>query len=79
MLTPAQEAFASCCGDGTIQAAEAIWVIRIVSLSERLPFDALSMEFMRHQAPPHCPVCGDQPTIKGLIDYDEFCGAAAVR
>jgi adenylyltransferase/sulfurtransferase len=23
---------------------------------------------------PRCPVCGDHPTIKQLIDYEEFCG-----
>ena len=22
----------------------------------------------------NCPVCGDQPTIKELIDYEDFCG-----
>ena len=22
---------------------------------------------------PHCPVCGDNPTQTGLIDYEEFC------
>ena len=23
---------------------------------------------------PECPVCGDHPTIRELIDYEEFCG-----
>ena len=23
---------------------------------------------------PKCPMCGDNPTIKQLIDYDQFCG-----
>ena len=23
---------------------------------------------------PACPICGDHPSIKGLIDYEEFCG-----
>jgi len=23
---------------------------------------------------PACPICGDNPTIKELIDYEEFCG-----
>ena len=23
---------------------------------------------------PDCPVCGDHPTVKQLIDYEEFCG-----
>jgi adenylyltransferase/sulfurtransferase len=25
---------------------------------------------------PECPLCGDNPTIKELIDYDQFCGVA---
>ena len=24
---------------------------------------------------PACPICGDHPTIKELIDYDQFCGS----
>jgi adenylyltransferase/sulfurtransferase len=51
-------------------------------LNERLLlFDALTMEFrqVRIKRDPNCPVCGDNPTIKTLIDYDEFCGAAASR
>jgi len=23
---------------------------------------------------PNCPVCGENPTVKELIDYEEFCG-----
>ena len=23
---------------------------------------------------PNCPICGDNPSIKQLIDYDQFCG-----
>jgi adenylyltransferase/sulfurtransferase len=26
---------------------------------------------------PTCPVCGDNPTITQLIDYEQFCGAKA--
>ena len=25
---------------------------------------------------PECPVCGDHPTVRELIDYDQFCGIA---
>jgi adenylyltransferase/sulfurtransferase len=25
---------------------------------------------------PACPICGDRPTIKALIDYEQFCGVA---
>ena len=41
-----------------------------------LLFDALSMHFqkLKIRRDPHCPVCGDNPTQTGLIDYEEFCG-----
>jgi adenylyltransferase/sulfurtransferase len=38
--------------------------------------DALAMRFreMRVRKNPECPVCGANPTIKDLIDYNQFCG-----
>jgi adenylyltransferase/sulfurtransferase len=64
---------------GSIQAVETIKQILGVgeSLSGRLLIiDALSMEFrtvkLRRNA--GCPLCGDNPTIKELIDYEAFCG-----
>src|SRR5437870_5117367 len=42
-----------------------------------LHFDALKVHFreLKLRRDPHCPVCGENPTIFGPIDYDEFCGA----
>ncbi len=42
-----------------------------------LLYDALSLEFrtVRIRRDPACPLCGESPTITGLIDYEEFCGA----
>ena len=42
-----------------------------------LLFDSLSMEFREVKIPrdPNCPLCGDNPTIHELIDYEAFCGA----
>jgi adenylyltransferase/sulfurtransferase len=39
-------------------------------------FDALKMQFreFKLRKDPKCPVCGDNPTITELIDYDQFCG-----
>jgi adenylyltransferase/sulfurtransferase len=39
-------------------------------------FDGLDFEWREVQIrrDPECPVCGDNPTVRGLIDYDEFCG-----
>lgn len=64
---------------GVIQATEAVkYVLGIGnSLKGRLLiYDALSMEFREVKVPkdPNCPVCGETPTIKELIDYENFCG-----
>ena len=39
-------------------------------------FDALGMKFreMKLRKDKDCPICGDHPTIKELIDYEQFCG-----
>jgi sulfur-carrier protein adenylyltransferase/sulfurtransferase len=41
-----------------------------------LLYDALKTEFrkLKLRKDPQCPVCGDNPTITKLIDYEEFCG-----
>jgi rhodanese-related sulfurtransferase len=41
-----------------------------------LLYDALTMRFreLKLRRDPACPVCGDQPTVRALIDYDQFCG-----
>ena len=46
-------------------------------VSRLLLFDALAMEFrnVKLRRDPNCPLCGDNPTITELIDYEEFCGA----
>ena len=68
---------------GSIQATETLKLILGIgeSLSGRLLLiDALSMEVRRLKIrrDPKCVVCGDNPTVTELIDYDVFCGAAPV-
>ncbi|MBA3969016.1 MAG: molybdopterin-synthase adenylyltransferase MoeB [Gemmatimonadetes bacterium] len=65
---------------GSIQAAEAIKLLLGVGdslLGRLLLFDALGMGFreMRLRKNPDCPMCGAQPQIRELIDYERFCGA----
>ena len=38
--------------------------------------NALDMKFreVKLQKDPECPVCGKNPTITKLIDYEQFCG-----
>ncbi len=66
----------------SIQATEAIKIIAGMgtSLSGRLVlYDALGMRFEELQAnrKPACVVCGDQPSVTELIDYQQFCGVPA--
>lgn len=64
---------------GTIQANEVIKVIlgaEGILLNRLLLFDAWKMRFreLKLRKNPDCPICGANPTIKELIDYEEFCG-----
>jgi len=64
---------------GVIQATETIKLIlgQGDSLIGRLLLvDALGMKFreLKLRKNPDCPVCGKNPTITQLIDYEEFCG-----
>ncbi len=64
---------------GVIQATEAIKLIIGQGeplIGRLLLFDALKMKFreLRLRRNPECPLCGENPTIKELIDYDQFCG-----
>ena len=66
---------------GSIQAVEALKLIMGIgeSLTSRLLLiDALSMDFRQVRIPknPNCPLCGDNPTVTELIDYEVFCGVA---
>lgn len=67
---------------GAIQATEAIKLIlgEGDTLAGRLLLiDALRMEFreLSIRRDPSCPVCGDDPSVTELIDYELFCGEAA--
>ena len=68
---------------GSIQATETVKLIMGVgeSLSGRLLLiDGLDMDFttVKLRRNPECPLCGDNPTVTELIDYDAFCGMPAV-
>jgi molybdopterin/thiamine biosynthesis adenylyltransferase/rhodanese-related sulfurtransferase len=64
---------------GVIQATEAIKLILGKGsplIGRLLLVDALSMRFreLKLRKNPECPVCGDNPTVTELIDYQHFCG-----
>ena len=64
---------------GSIQSTEALKYILGIgeSLESRLLIiDALSMTFREFKLKrnPNCPLCGDNPSVTELIDYEIFCG-----
>jgi sulfur-carrier protein adenylyltransferase/sulfurtransferase len=71
-----------CASIGSIQVNEAIKLITGIgeSLVGRLMiYDALDMTYrsVTVRKDPECPVCGKNPTITELIDYEEFCGTVS--
>ena len=67
---------------GSVMAIEAIKLILGIGeplVGRLLLFDALAMEFrqVKTRRDPKCPLCGENPTVTELIDYDEFCGFPA--
>ena len=66
---------------GSIQAIETIKLLLDVGdllVGRLLVFSALEMSFADYvvKRDPDCPVCGDSPKIRELIDYEAFCGTA---
>ena len=64
---------------GVIQATETIKLILGIGeplIGRLLLVDALGMNFrtLKLRKNPNCPVCGTNPTVTELIDYDQFCG-----
>jgi len=64
---------------GTIQATEAIKLILGIGdplIGRLLLYNALDLtfEFVKLRKNPKCKVCGPNPEVTGLIDYEAFCG-----
>ncbi|HTA67968.1 MAG TPA: molybdopterin-synthase adenylyltransferase MoeB [Bryobacteraceae bacterium] len=64
---------------GLIQATETVKLILGIGeplVGRLLLYDALAMRFreLKLRRNPECPACGDHPTIRELIDYQQFCG-----
>jgi sulfur-carrier protein adenylyltransferase/sulfurtransferase len=63
---------------GVIEALEAVKLILgkgDTLVGRLLHFNTLTMEIntLKLRRDPNCPMCGDNPTIHQLIDYEEFC------
>ncbi len=71
-----------CASIGAIQATEAIKVLTGIGeplVGSLMVYDALEMSYrkIKVRKDPECPLCGKNPTISGLIDYDAFCGTVS--
>ncbi|HEX6486062.1 MAG TPA: adenylyltransferase/sulfurtransferase MoeZ [Nocardioidaceae bacterium] len=69
-----------CAGIGSIQVNEAIKLLTGIGeplLGQLMIYDALEMEYrkIKVRKDPNCAICGENPTVTELIDYDTFCGA----
>ncbi len=69
-----------CASIGSIQVNEAIKLLTGIGeplLGKLMIYDALEMEYrkIKVRKDPNCAICGENPTVTGLIDYDAFCGA----
>ena len=68
------------CGTiGSLQTTEAVKLITgtgDLMIGRMLIYDALELTFreLKVRKDPECPVCGKNPTVTRLIDYDAFCG-----
>jgi adenylyltransferase/sulfurtransferase len=71
-----------CASIGSIQVNEAIKVIAGIGeplVGRLVVYDALEMAYrtINVRKDPDCPVCGENPTVTELIDYEEFCGTVS--
>jgi molybdopterin/thiamine biosynthesis adenylyltransferase/rhodanese-related sulfurtransferase len=69
-----------CASIGSIQVNEAIKLLTGIgdpAVGKLVIYDALELEWrkLKVRKDPSCALCGENPTVTGLIDYDAFCGA----
>ncbi len=71
-----------CASIGSIQVNEAIKLLTGIGdplVGQLMIYDALEMSYrkLKVRKDPDCALCGQHPTVTGLIDYDTFCGAVS--
>ena len=69
-----------CASIGSIQVNEAIKLIAGIgdpAVGQLVIYDALELSWrkLKVRKDPNCALCGEHPTVTGLIDYEAFCGA----
>ena len=73
-----------CASIGSIQVNEAIKMLTGIGeplVGRLMIYDALEMEYrkLKVRKDPNCALCGENPTVTELIDYDAFCGAVSTE
>jgi adenylyltransferase/sulfurtransferase len=71
---------------GLVALVQATEVVKLVTgigeplVGRLLLIDALRMEFhqFRLHKDPDCALCGEHPSVTGLVDYEGFCGVPAL-
>jgi len=71
-----------CASIGSIQVTEAIKLLTGIGeplLGGLVVYDALEMTYrkIKVRKDPQCAICGENPTVTGLIDYEDFCGGVS--
>jgi len=71
-----------CASIGSIQVNEAIKLLTGIGeplVGRLMIYDALEMEYrkLKVRKDPNCALCGENPTVTELIDYETFCGAVS--
>jgi adenylyltransferase/sulfurtransferase len=71
-----------CAAIGAVQGTEAVKLLMGIGqplVGRLLIYDALEMTYreVKVRKDPECPICGKNPTITSLIDYDSFCGVVS--
>src|SRR4029078_6666879 len=71
-----------CASIGSIQVNEAIKLLTGIGeplVGRLMIYDALEMTYrsVKVRKDPECPLCGKNPTITELIDYEAFCGTVS--
>ncbi len=69
-----------CASIGSIQVTESIKLLAGIGdplVGRLMVYDALEMSYreVKIRKDPHCAVCGENPTVTELIDYEAFCGS----
>ncbi|GAA5156518.1 adenylyltransferase/sulfurtransferase MoeZ [Nocardioides marinquilinus] len=73
-----------CASIGSIQVNEAIKVLTGIgdpAVGKLVIYDALELEWrkLKVRKDPNCALCGENPTVTDLIDYESFCGAISTE